>query len=375
MSTKKSRELLEFGGLSFSSSVIFGLFWIYIASFLTPEEYGNIGFLMSIAIVGSTIGILGLEKVIIVYQSKGENVFPTTFIIILFSSSITSIVTYVLTQNLFVSLFLTGLTLFFIITTMLSSQERYRDFSKYRLLRAVFSVGLSILLYSFMGINGIIFGYFIASLFVLKELYPFLKKGNINFNLLKSKLKFIIPAYGLDLSLIFRNWGDKLLIGILFGFSFLGNFHFAFQILLLLQSIPVAVGTYLIPKESKGESNKKLKISAVLFSCIITVIFIILIPHIVNNFFPKFLEAIIPSQILIISLIPLTINSVQTSEFLGKERTLTLLITSLIQSGLYVVFIIVFGQEFGLIGIAYGFLIATIIRIIVNFFISRTNLH
>ena len=140
-------------------------------------------------------------------------------------------------------------------------------------------------------------------------------------------------------------------------------------------SIPIALGTFLIPKESKGESNKKLKIYAIVFSCIITIIFIIIIPHFINNFFPKFNDAIIPSQILLISLIPLTINSVQASEFLGKERTLLLLITSLVQSGLYFVFIIIFGQEFGLIGIAYGFLLAMIIRVVINFFISKTNLH
>jgi len=333
---------------------------------MTPEEYGDVGFLMSIATVGATIGLLGLNHVIMVYQAKGENVFPTAFIIILFSSSITSIVAFVLTQNLFVSLFLSGLTLFFILVARLNSQERYRDFSKYRLIRAISSVGLSILLYSILGINGIILGYFIASLFILKELYPFLKNGQINFNLLKSKSKFIIPNYGHNLSKIFLQWGDKVLIGTLYGFSFLGNFHFAFQILMLLESLPVALGTYLIPKESKGERNKKLKIYAIVFSCIIAIIFIILIPHIINNFFPKFHEAIIPAQILLISIIPFTINQVQTSEFLGKERTMILLVTSLIQSGLYFVFIIIFGRELGLMGISYGFLIAMIIRVILN---------
>jgi len=333
---------------------------------MTPEEYGDVGFLMSIAFVGATIGGLGLNQLVMVYQAKGENVFPTAFIIILFSSTITSIVAFVLTQNLFVSLFLSGLTLFFIMVARLNSQERYRDFSKYRLIRAIASVGLSILLYSTMGINGIILGYFIASLFALKELYPFLKNGEINFKLLRSKLSFIIPVYGLNLSRIFINWGDKVLIGTLFGFSFLGNFHFAFQILLLLESIPRALGTFLIPKESRGESNKKLKIYAIVFSCIIAIIFIILIPHIINNFFSKFHEAIIPAQILIISIIPFTINQIQTSEFLGKERTMILLVTSLIQSGLYFVFVIIFGQELGLMGISYGFLIAMIIRVILN---------
>jgi len=372
---KKFKELFAFAGVSFCASVLFGLFWIYIASFMTPEKYGNIGFLMSIATVGATIGLLGLNQTIIVYQSKGENIFPTTFIIILFSSLITSIVVFVLTQNLFVSLLLFGLALFLIMVAGLNSQERYRDFSKYRLIRAIFSVGLSILLYAIMGINGILLGYFIASLFVLKELYPFLKNGNINFKFLKSKLRFIIPNYGLNLSRIFINWGDKVLIGTIFGFSFLGNFHFAFQILMLFQSIPIALGTFLLPKESKGESNKKLKIYAIVFSCIFSIILIFLIPHIINNFFPKFHDAIIPSQILLISLIPFTINSVQTSEFLGKERTIILLITSLVHSGLYFIFIIIFGQEFGLIGMAYGFLIALVIRVVINFFISKTNLH
>ena len=155
----------------------------------------------------------------------------------------------------------------------------------------------------------------------------------------------------------------------------MGNFHFAFQIFMLVESLPRALGSYLIPKESKGEHNKKLKIYALFFSCIITAIFITLIPYIISNFFPKFHEAIIPSQILLLSLIPFTIISIQSSELLGKERTQTLLVTSLLQAGLYFVLIIIFGQEFGLIGIAYGFLITSIIRVVLNFIISKTNLN
>ena len=47
----------------------------------------------------------------------------------------------------------------------------------------------------------------------------------------KQKINFMMHSYATRLSDVFFAWGDKIVIGILFGFSLLGDFYFAFQYL------------------------------------------------------------------------------------------------------------------------------------------------
>ena len=368
----KIKDLLSLSSGNLISSLIYGLFWIFLASLFTNEEYGELGLFMSVAKVGSSIALLGLGGTILVYEAKNQNIFPASFVIVLISSTVVSIAAFVLTQNFMASLLLFGLTIFSIILFAVNAKKRYRDYSIYLILRAIITVVLSFIFFQFFGIHGILLGYFIATLMVIKELRSLLKNKKIDFSILRSKFNFTSFSFGNRVSEVLLRSGDKILIGSIFGFSMLGNYYFAFQVFMLLDTIPRSILHYLIPQEAEGKKNKKLKIISIIAASIISVISIILTPIVVMALLPQYQDSIISIQILSIAVIPLSISGIQQAEFFGKENSRFVLIGSVFQSGLYIVLIVLLGSNYGLLGVAVGFLISAITRTIFNLF-GRNN--
>jgi len=362
----KTQDVLILGTSNFGSSIILGIFWLYLASLLEKTQYGELGFLMSVANMGFAIAFLGLGATIVVYEPKNQNVFPAAFVLALISSSIIAVIVFILTQNILSSILILGMTIFFIVQSGLNSKKRYRDFSKHVLIRAATIVVLSILLLQFFGLNGVLLGYFLASLFVIKELFSLMKNKKISLSILKPKIGFMTKMCSIRISNVFFWWGDKLVIGALFGFSFLANYVFAAQYLLLLDAIPRSISQYLLPQESEGLKNKKIKIFSVGLSVIVAIVSIVTIPFGVTNILPQYEESIFPIQIMSIAIIPLFISAIQQAEFLGKENSNIVFVGSVLQSITYLLLIILLGQLYGLIGIAVGFLTAAIIRTIFN---------
>ena len=364
----KLKDLLTIGSSNIIASVIGGLFWFYLAKILIKSEYGELGYLISTATVASVVSLLGLGVVVIIYGSKKENVFPPSFVIILISSSISAVVVFFLTQNFAVSILIVGITIFEIILQGILSNQRYGTYSKYFLLRSVTSVVLALIFYQILGLNGILLGYFGSSLLLLKELYPLLKNRKLEFSILRPKIKFMLESYTARLSFVFQHAGDKLLIGSLFGFFILGSFYLAAQYYILLAVIPKSIAQYLLPQESKGKKNKKIKIFSVSIASVITLISIVFVPLGVETFFPTFPESILPMQILSLALIPSSVSVILQTQFLGKENSRIVLIGGILQVGTYFLSIIFLGQSFGLIGIAIGFTTSIILRMVFNLF-------
>jgi len=372
MDSKKGiKDLLTVGTSQFISQVLLGLFWLYLASILPKSDYGELGFFMSIVNVGAVISILGLSNTVVVYEVKKENIFPASFIVVLITSIITAIIAFLLYQNFAVSLLLMGHAMFVLLLHGINGQKRYRTLSLYRFLRAVGTIIFSVILYHYIGIPGIFLGFFIATLFILKEVYVLLKGRKFEFSALKSKIAFTVYSFINRLSTVFFFWGDKAIIGIIFGFSLLASYQLAGQYLLLLEGIPRSIMVYLIPQESEGRKNKKIKIFSIIVSVLIALVSIMVIPFAVNTMLPEYEDAILPIQILSLALVPLTISAIQQSEFWGMENSRIVLIGSIIQSGLYLIFIILLGTPFGLEGISVGLLIAVIVRTFFNLFAGK----
>jgi len=368
----KIKDLLSLSSANIISSLIYGLFWIFLASVFTNEEYGELGFFMSVANVGSGIALLGLGGTILVYEAKKENVFPVSFVIVLISSTVVSIASFVLTQNILASLLLFGMTIFFVILNALNAKQRYRDYSIYLILRAIITIVLSFIFFQFFGIYGILLGYFIATLIIIKELRSLLKNKKISFSILRSKFNFTAFSFGNRVSQVLLMYGDKILIGSIFGFSMLGNYYFAFQVFMLLDNIPRSISQYLVPQEAEGKKNKKLKITSIIAASIISVIAIILAPIGIMALFPQYQDSIFPIQILSVAIIPLSISGIQQAEFFGRENSKFVLMGSIFQSVLYLVLIVLLGSNYGLLGIAIGFLISAI-AITIFYLFGRNN--
>ena len=151
----------------------------------------------------------------------------------------------------------------------------------------------------------------------------------------------------------------------------LASYHLAGQYLLLLEGIPKSIIVYLVPQESEGRKNKKIKIFAITISIFIALVSIVVMPYAVTAILPVYEDAILPIQILSLSVIPLTISAIQNSQFLGTGNNQVVLIGSIIQSALYLIFIVLLGTPYGLEGISIGLLIAAIVRTFFNQFVGK----
>ena len=57
---KKFKDLGIVGIGNITASLISGIFWFYFASLLGAEQYGEVSYYISIAVIASTLSFLGL---------------------------------------------------------------------------------------------------------------------------------------------------------------------------------------------------------------------------------------------------------------------------------------------------------------------------
>ncbi len=368
------KDLMSLGSANFFVSIIGALFWLYVAKILDKTEYGELGYLFSFAALAGGLSLMGFGTLIVVYEPKKENVFPASYVIVMIASAIGAVIVFIFIQNIIVSFLVMGLASFEVILQGILAKKHYKKFSKYFILRQMVSVGLAIFFFQIWGINGILFGYFLGTLIAFKELYPLMKNKKIEYSILRPKIRFISETFSLRISRNVIHWGDKLLIGALFGFTSLGSYYFASQYMRLLYAFPKTIAQYLLPQEAEGKNYKKLKLVSILAACLVALISIVAISYGIHIFFPKFTETILPIQIMSISIIPHIISQIQITEYLGKGNSRMVLKANIFQVTLYLLLIIGLGQSFGLMGLAFAFLIATTLKpIFILFMESRIS--
>ena len=341
-----------------------GIFWFYFASIFDKDEYGELGYILSIGTIGFAFASFGLYSLVVVYGAKKENVFVPAFTLGILTTSVASLVVFILTQNIFLVLMIWGSALFNLMTANLISKKQYVTFSKYNLLRRTLVLFFAIILYPIFDLTGILVGFFLATFPAFKDLYLYFKSEKISILVLRPKMGFILNSYFLELTTLFFWWGDKLIIAPMMGFMILGSYQVAIQFMILLNAIPIALSAYLLPQESEGKKNSKVKIYAIMFSIFLALMSVFFVPFGINLFLPHYEESIVPIQIMSFGIIPLTISAIYESSFLGKQKSRFAITAIALQTSFYFSLLIVLGNEYGIIGIAIAFLISTIVRAI-----------
>jgi O-antigen/teichoic acid export membrane protein len=204
-----------------------------------------------------------------------------------------------------------------------------------------------------------------------------MKNDKIDFSLVRPRIGFIINSYALDLSRTFSGYTDKLIVAPLFGFAILGNYQLGIQVLAVLTILPGIVYQYILPRDSSGDSNKKLKKLTITISIILAGLGFILAPIVLPILFPKFIESIEVIQIVSISVIPSTINLMYISKFLGNELSKIVLIGSGIFLSVQIVSIFLLGELIGVNGVAAALVLGSsaeaIFLISVNKFVYKLD--
>lgn len=276
-----------------------------------------------------------------------------------------------------VSLYVMGFVIFNLATAEILGKKKYRSYSVYLITQKILMVGFALFFYYYIGLEGVILGISLSFFPYIIRIYKSFKNNKINFSLVRPRIGFIINSYALDLSRTFSGYTDKLIVAPLFGFAILGNYQLGIQILSILGILPGIVYQYILPRDSSGESNKKLKKITLTISIILAILGFILAPIILPVLFPKFIDAIEVIQIVSISVIPSTINLIYISKFLGNELSKIVLIGSGIFLAVQIVSIFVLGESIGVNGIAMALVLGasseTMFLVSVNKLIYKFN--
>lgn len=355
----KFKDLGTVGIGNITASLISGIFWFYFASLLGTEQYGEVSYFIAIAGIASTISFFGLGNVIIVYTAKGEKIQPPIFIIGIISSIISLIAVFLIFSQIGISLYVLGYVIFSLSTAEILGRKQYRNYSVYFITQKILMVGFALFFYYLIGLEGVILGIGLSFFPYITRIYKSLKNNKIDFSLVRPRLGFIMNSYALDLSRTFSGYTDKLIVAPLLGFAILGNYQLGIQVLSILGILPGIVYQYILPRDSSGESNKKLKKLTIIVATILASLGFILAPIILPVLFPKFTEAVEVVQIVSMSVIPSTINLIYISKFLGNELSKIVLIGSGIFLGVQMISIFVLGGFLGVNGIALALVLGS----------------
>ncbi len=286
------------------------------------------------------------------YTAKGEKIQPPIFVIGVVSSVISLIAVFLIFSQIGVSLYVLGYVIFSLATAEILGKKQYRNYSAYLITQKILMVGFALFFYYYMGLEGVILGIGLSFFPYIIRIYKSFKNDKIDFSLVRPRLGFIINSYVLDLSRTFSGYTDKLIVAPLFGFAILGNYQLGIQILAILSILPGIVYQYILPRDSSGESNTKLKKLTITVSVVLAGLGFILAPIILPVLFPKFTEAIEVIQIVSLSVIPSSINLIYISKFLGNEISKIVLIGSGIFLAVQITSILILGELIGVNGVA-----------------------
>ncbi len=362
------------GSSDIASSIIGAVFWLYLASLLGAESYGQLSYFLSIASIASTVSILGTDNVISVYIAKKIKLESTIFLIPIVTGSIASIILYFAFSDLGVTVYILGAVIFGLASSEILAKGLFKAYSKYLLLTKILMVILSIGLYHIIGLEGVLLGIGLAFFVYLVRIYKGFRETKIDFSLIKPKAGFLVNSYALQLISAFNGSLDKLIIAPLVGFALLGNYHLGLQFLSILHILPGIVYKYVLPQDASGKPNKKLKQLTIISSIGIAILGIVLGPIVIPLFLPQYTEAIAIIQIMSVSVIPSTINLMYTSKLLGNEKTKYLLIGSGIYLIILILGIIILGLTYGINGMAVAIIISTSAETCFYYFINKTKM-
>ena len=359
---KKIKELATLGSGEISGSALSAIFWFYLASQIEPAEYGEIHWILGIAGIFSYVALIGTLNTITVYTAKNVKIQSTLYIISLFVSLILSLLVIIVFPG-FYQVDSGILLIAYVINTLalgdLLGRKHYSSYSKYLLIQKGLTLGIGILFFHFFGYQSIIFALAFSYIFYLKRIVDVFRTVKINFNLLKDRFRFIVDNYVIFLVYALEEQIDKIIIMPLFGSVILGNFSLGVQAISVLMIFSLVFYKFILPQDASGNNLKKFKIFAILVSVFMSAIGILVGPFLIEEFFPKYIEAKDAIQILSIDPIPATIVLILQSKFLGAERSKTVLYGTILSVSILIVTMFILGTYFGIVGLAWSIIIAT----------------
>jgi O-antigen/teichoic acid export membrane protein len=355
---QKSKNLTALGSSYILSNAISAIFWLFLASILDVDQYGELGYLLAIVGTVGAFGLIGSNNTLTVYVAKGIKIQATVFFITLIAGVALSIGLLVFTQNILISFYPLALIIFSTVIFDLLGKKAFTNYGKYLVIQRILMVIFALVFLEIWGIDGIIFGYTLSFTVFSFLIYKAFQEGKIDFKLLKDRKNFILNSYGTHVLEVISINIDKLIIFPMFGALILGPYQLGFQIFVVIMILPHIVTQYTLPHDATGIKNKSLKKYTMIISGIITGLTVILSPLLIPIFFPKYIEAIEVIQVMGFALVPSALTLILTSELLGKENSRSVILGVIVAIIVLIFGIIILGEYMGLLGLALSLVIA-----------------
>ena len=368
----KQKGLFSIGFADIVGSGISAFFWLYIASQLNPDAYGEIIYFISIAGLAQLVSLIGSSNALTVYTAKNIKIQSTLFFVSILATAVSLAVITIFLDRIDVGLLAVGYIIFSLVNSVMLGKKLFVKYSKLILSQKILTVVLGVGLYFVFDVYGIIYG---LALSYIPHLIIFVRefsRTKIDFTLLKPRKGFIMNNYVMNLAAGLGGIIDKLIIAPVLGLALLGNYSLAAQMLTMMMVFSAVVYKYLLPLDASGESTKKIRKIALILSIIIAVLGVTILPNVIDWIFPKFIDAKDAIQIMSIGVIPGTISILYGSKFLAMEKSKIVMTPKLISLGIIIGGFLYFGPIYGTVGLAWVIVTALIQESIFLLIMNRT---
>ena len=347
------KGLLSIGFADIVGSAIAAFFWLYIASQLNPDVYGELIYFISIAGLAQMVSLLGSSNALTVYTAKNVKIQSTLFLISILAAAISLAIITIFYNRIDAGLLAVGFVVFSLVNSVILGKKLFVKYAKLILSQKILTLILGLGLYFVFDVYGIIYG---LALSYIPHLVIFVKefsRTKIDFALLKPRKGFIINNYVMNLVAGLGGTVDKLIIAPVLGLALLGNYSLALQMFTMMMMFSAVVYKYLLPFDASGKSNKKIRQIALVVSIIIAILGVTILPNVVDWLFPKYVDATDAIQIMSVGVVPGTISILYSSKFLGMEKSKFVMTAKLVSLGVMFGGFLYFGPIYGAIGLAW----------------------
>ena len=358
----KFRDISLIGSADIIGTAISSIFWLFLASQIPPEDYGEISYFLGIAGIAAAFVLIGTQNSITVYSSKNIKIESTLYSISLLLGVIVSFIIIVIFYRVDVIFLLFGYVINTLAMGELLGKKDFFSYSKHILIQKILTLFLGLLFFLIFDIDGIIFALAISYIFFTIIIVNRFRKTKIDFNLLKDHSKFILGNYIIEIITKSNTHLNKFLIVPILGFAILGNFSLAMQLINVGLVFTLIVFKYTISYDAQGQENKKLKKITLFISIGISLLGAAIAPSVIPIFFAEYVDVVEVVQIAIFGIIPLTITKLYASKLLGQENTRQILFGKTISMVSFIATIVILGPIYGIIGVAIGYLFSTILE-------------
>ena len=347
------KGLLSIGFADIVGSVISAFFWLYIASQLNPDIFGELIYFIGIAGTAQLVSLLGSSNVLTVYTAKNVKIQSTLFLISVLAAAISLVIITIFFNRLDAGLLAVGFVIFSLVNSVILGKKLFVKYSKLVLSQKILTLILGLGLYFVFDVYGIIYGLALSYIPYLVIFVKEFSRTKIDFALLKPRKGFIINNYVMNLTSGLGGTLDKLIIAPILGLALLGNYSLALQMFTMMAVFSAVVYKYLLPLDASGESNKKIRQITFIISIIIAILGVTILPNVIDWLFPKFIDAKDAIQIMSIGIVPGTIAVLYGSKFLGMEKSKIVMIPKLVSLIVEIGGFLYFGPIYGVIGLAW----------------------